>query len=69
MLLEDALHDIARVGRQVCDFVGVEVLRRREQLVAVHLRNKRFAHRVGKLEEYLAFPVGLDEIPNSEPLL
>ena len=35
----------------------------------VHVRDERFAHRIGDLEQDLAVAVGLDQVPDDEPLL
>ena len=63
------LHDLARqIGREIGDFVGVELLGRRDQLVGLHVRDQRFAHRVGHFEQDFTVALGFDEIPDDQPL-
>ena len=67
--LENVLDHLARqVGREIGDLVGIELLGRRDQLFLVHVRDQRFAHRVGHLEQDLALALGLDQLPDDEPL-
>ena len=67
---EHVRHDILRqVRHQVGNLVGIELLRRGDQLVAVHVRDERFAHRIGDLQQDVAIAVGLDQFPDDKALV
>ena len=51
------------------DLVGLERLGRGDELLGVHRRDQRLADRVGDLEQDLAVALGLDEVPDVEPLV
>jgi hypothetical protein len=65
--LDDVLHHVlGQVRSQVRDLVDVEVLRRGDDLGAVHVREQRVADRVGDFEEDFAVPVAADHSPDDE---
>ena len=65
---ENILHDLARkIRRKICNLVGIELLGRGDQLFGLHMRDERFAHRVGNFEQNFAVAISLYEIPYSQP--
>ena len=61
------MHDVVgQVRRQVRDLVGVELLGRGDQFLRLHVRDEGLAHRLGQLQQDLAFAVGLDQIPYAQ---
>jgi hypothetical protein len=68
--LEDVLDDLlGEVGCEVGDLVGIELLGGGDQLLGLHVRDERRAHRVGDLEQDLAVAIGLDEVPDRQPVV
>ena len=68
--VEDVVHHLLRqVGREIGDLVGLERLRRGDELVGVHRRDQRFADRVGDLEQDVAVARGAHEVPDVEALV
>ncbi len=64
------MHDLLRqVRRELGDLVGVERLGRGHQLLGVHRRDQRLAYRVGDLEQDFAVALGLDQVPDVQPLV
>jgi hypothetical protein len=67
---ENILHDLTRkIRRKICNLVGIELLGRGDQLFGLHMRDERFAHRVGNFEQNFAVAISLYEIPYSQPFL
>jgi hypothetical protein len=58
-----------RPGRELGDLLGVERLGRGNELVGIHRRDERLAHRIGDLEQYLAVALRLDELPDVKALV
>ena len=65
-LLDDARR---QVRGDIGELVGLQRFRRGHQLARVHRLDERFAHRIGHLDQDLAVAVGLDQVPDREPLL
>ena len=65
-LLDDV---VGQILGQLGEFVGVQRARGRDQLVAVHRCDQRLAHRIGHLDQDLAVALGLDEVPDHQPLV
>ena len=57
-----------RSGRDVRDLVAVELLGRRDELVAVHVRDERLAHGLRHFEQDLAVALGAHQIPHLQTL-
>jgi hypothetical protein len=67
---EDVLNNFTgEVRREVRNLVRVELLGRSDELVLVHARDEALAHGIGYFQEDLAVAIGLDEIPDDQPLL
>ena len=67
---EDVVHHLLReVRRELGDLLGVERLGRGDELLGVHRGDERLADGLGDLEQDLAVAVGLDQVPDVEPLV
>ena len=58
-----------QVRRKIGDLVGIELLRGRAQLLAVHGGDQRLADRIGNLDQDLAVTLRLDQVPYQQALL
>ncbi len=58
-----------QVRREIGDLVGVELLGRRDQLLAVHALDQRLAYRIGDFEQDFAVALGLDQVPDDQAFL
>jgi hypothetical protein len=67
---EHVVHDFLReIGRQLGDLFRIERFRRGDQLLGVHRRDERLAHRLGDFEQDVAVATRAHEIPDVQPLL
>ena len=68
--LEDVVDDLLRqVVGDLRELVGLERLGRGDELVGVHRLDQRFADGVGHLDQDLAVALGLDQVPDVQPLV
>ena len=68
--LENVVDDLLReVVGDLRELVGLERLRRGDELRRVHRLDQRFADRVGDLDQDLAVALGLDQVPDVQPLV
>ena len=57
-------HLVRQIARQLRQFVRVQVIDRRQQLVFVHRLDQRFAHSVGHFQQHFAVVFGRDQQPD-----
>jgi hypothetical protein len=62
-------HRRRQVAGDVGELVGLQRLRRGDQLAAVHAGDERLAHRLRHLDQDVAVAVGLHQIPDRQALL
>ena len=62
-------HLLGQVGREVGDLVGFQRAGRGDQFLRIHGRDERLAHRVRHFEQDLALALGLDQVPDHQPLV
>ncbi len=63
-------HDVARQVRcQVRQFVRIQAVGGGDQLMAVHVGDQRFTHRIRHFQQNLAVALGLDQLPDRQTLL
>jgi hypothetical protein len=62
-------HCRGQILDQVGQFVRVQRLDRGEDLMAIHVRDQRFAYRVGHLQQDFAVIIGFDQLPDREALI
>ena len=68
--LGDFFHDLARqVVGQIGNLVGIEVFRRRHHLLAAHVGDQRFTHRVGDFEQNFTVARRIDQTPNMQTIV
>ena len=59
---------VGQIVGQLCQFVGIKVFHRRQQLFLIHGFDKGFAHRVRHFKQDFAVFLGRGQMPNQHPL-
>jgi hypothetical protein len=67
---EHVLHDLLRqVGREVGQFVGIELFGCGDQFLRLHRSISDLAHRIRHFEQDFAVALGLDQVPDQQALV